>query len=408
MSHGFAGRIAPNWSGSRMIDLSSRRASIYRHAGLVTDRSSVRHALLWGPKVAEDTTPDPVRSVDTPDTEPMTRELVKLDTLPVITIPISSLLLGESPRRGGESDEHARMLAESEKQLPPIVVHGPSMRVIDGIHRVRAAIMRGEKTIAAREYHGTSDDAFVLAVRMNIAHGLPLSRADRTAAAARIIQSHPEWSDRMIATIVGLSARTVTKTRQRSTAESIQSNTRLGRDGRVRPINHAAGRLKVAELWANNPTSSVRTIAQQAGVSSSTAHDVRQRLRAGQHPIPDDHQAPRSQPQPGRTNTYLPHATAHRRTAADRVDIEAIFADLKKDRSPETSGDTTKSLLRLLDRYRIETPWANKIIGMVPPHWASSIAQLAREYARVWTHIATQLEQRAVLTASTTISQQRH
>jgi hypothetical protein len=31
--------------------------------------------------------------------------------------------------------------------------------------------MRGEDTIDAKIYHGTGDDAFVLAVRMNITHG---------------------------------------------------------------------------------------------------------------------------------------------------------------------------------------------------------------------------------------------
>src|SRR5581483_8110544 len=126
-----------------------------------------------------------------------------------------------------------RLLAESQTQLPPIVVHGPSRRVIDGIHRVHAAILRGEEGLAARIYHGTDDDAFMLAVRLNIAHGLPLTRAERTAAAVRIIRCHPQWSDRMIAITVGLSPRTVAKARHRSTAQSMQSNIRLGKDGRV-------------------------------------------------------------------------------------------------------------------------------------------------------------------------------
>src|SRR5262249_7459124 len=136
------------------------------------------------------------------------------------------------------------------------------------------AIMRGDKTVSAKEYHGTDDDAFALAVRMNIAHGLPLTRADRTAAAARIIRSHSQWSDRMIATTVGLSAKTIAKTRHRSTAESTRSTTRLGQDGRMRPIDHTAGRQRVAALLADNPNSSNRAIAEQAGVSSSTVHDV--------------------------------------------------------------------------------------------------------------------------------------
>lgn len=362
-----------------------------------------------GSTVAEYTTPAPSELIETRHLEPMRQELIKLDALSIVPMSISSLLLDTSPRQGGENDEHIRVLAESGKQLPPIIVHVPSMRVIDGIHRVRAAIMRGENMILAKEYHGTDEDAFALAVRMNIAHGLPLTRADRTAAATRIIQSHPQWSDRMIATIVGLSPKTVTKVRHRSTVENPQSTTRLGQDGRLRPVNPAAGRQRVAALLAGNPTSSIRTIAQQAGVSSSTVHYVRQCLRTGQHPTPDQHQAPDDRRQPGTTSTTGAdphHGTAHSQASAGRGNIAAILADLSKDPSQQTS-DTTQSLLRCLDRYRIEIPRAKKIIKMVPPHLASSVAQLAREYGQLWTHIATQLEQRAALIASTTIPQQR-
>jgi ParB-like chromosome segregation protein Spo0J len=355
--------------------------------------------------VTEDKIPAPARSIEIRDTEPMRPELIKLGALPIVTVTIGLLMLDKSPRQGGENDEHTRILAESVEELPPIVVHVPSMRVIDGTHRVRAAIMRGEKTIAAREYYGTDEDAFVLAVRMNITHGLPLTRADRTAAAVRIIQSHPQWSDRMIATTVGLSPKTIAKARQRSTAESPQSTTRLGIDGRVRPISHAAGRLRVAALLAEKPTSSIRAIAQQAGVSSSTVHNVRQCLQAGQPLPPDHHEAPSNRRQPGRTNTDPNQGTAHGRVSARRADVVAILADLKKDPSLQTS-DITKSLLRCLDRYRIEMLLANKIIEMVPTHRASSVAQLASEYVRVWTYIAAQLEQRAAMTDFPTIPQQ--
>jgi hypothetical protein len=64
-----------------------------------------------------------------------------------VVLSISSLLLDDSPRHDGENDEHVHVLTESEEQLPPIVVHGPSRRVIDGRHRVRAAVMRGDDKI---------------------------------------------------------------------------------------------------------------------------------------------------------------------------------------------------------------------------------------------------------------------
>lgn len=320
---------------------------------------------------------------DQKDSEPIGWEFIPTHGSRTVVLPISSLLLTDSPRRSGESDEHIRTLAESEEELPPIIVHGQSMRVIDGVHRVRAAIVRGEKNVKAKLYEGTNSDAFVLAVRMNITHGLPLTRADRTAAAIRIIGSHPQWSDRMIATTVGLAAGTVAKLRRCScsTAQSVHSDTRVGKDGRARPINSAAGRRKISELLAEKPTASIRAIAKEAGVSPSTVYYVRQRLHAGQNPVLERQ---RIQGSSALINTR----------SAGTADIASIFASLRRDPSLRFS-DAGRSVLRWLDRYRIELMGSNKIVEMVPDHCAHSVARLARTFAQVWTELAVQLEQRS-------------
>jgi hypothetical protein len=41
-------------------------------------------------------------------------------------------------------------------------------------------------------------------MKLNAAHGLPLSLADRKAAARRILGSYSDWSDRSIAAIAGI------------------------------------------------------------------------------------------------------------------------------------------------------------------------------------------------------------
>jgi uncharacterized protein YerC len=322
-------------------------------------------------------------------------EIIQLDKLPTISLSIDSLLLDDSPRQGGENDEHVRVLAESEEQLPPIVVHGKSMRVIDGIHRVRAAVMRGEETIEAKICHGKDSDAFVLAVRMNIAHGLPLTRADRTAAVIRIIGSHPQWSNRMIATVTGLSAGTVGKLRRRSTVQNAQSVRRVGKDGRVRPINSATDRMKAGELLAEKPTASIRAIAKEAGVSPSTVGDVRRRLHAGQHPIVE-----RLRPQ-GSSVTARPPDVRPRRGASDdsesaeSADVAPILANLKRNPSLHSS-DGGRSLLLWLDRYHVGMAMSKKIAEIVPGCCTGSVAKLAHGYARMWTEVAAQLEQRSV------------
>ena len=124
-------------------------------------------------------------------------------------IRIESLAPADSPRLAGEIHEHAQRLAESECDLPPILVHRPTMRIIDGTHRVKAMAYRGRDEIEAEFYDGSLEDAFVLSVHANVRHGLPLSLADRRAAARRILNTHADWSDRAIAQLTGLSAKTI-------------------------------------------------------------------------------------------------------------------------------------------------------------------------------------------------------
>ncbi|MGH4009679.1 MAG: ParB N-terminal domain-containing protein [Pseudonocardiaceae bacterium] len=343
--------------------------------------------------MSESSTSSYVRQSEKIDSESTSWETTQLDELPTVVLSINSLLLDDSPRQDGENGEHVRVLAESEEQLPPIVVHGQSMRVIDGTHRIRAAVMRGEEEIEAKIYHGTDDDAFLLAVRMNIAHGLPLTRADRTAAAVRIIRSHPQWSNRMIATATGLSAGTVGKVRRRSTAHNAQSTTRVGKDGRVRPIDSAAGRLKVAELLAEKPIASIRAIAKEAEVSPSTVQNVRHRLRAGQDPAPERRRVQGSPATPGPPDVCPPREAPGDPGSAASVDVATILAHLRADPSLRFS-ESGRSLLRWLDRYRMGMAGFKKIADMVPDHCAGSVAKLARGYARIWTEVAAQLEGR--------------
>lgn len=75
-------------------------------------------------------------------------------------------------------------------------------------------------------FDGTAEAAFALAVERNLANpaeGLPLSVAERKAAAERIVSGRPELSDRSIAQGVGLSAKTVGEIRRRAAADGAQA-----------------------------------------------------------------------------------------------------------------------------------------------------------------------------------------
>jgi Homeodomain-like domain len=163
-------------------------------------------------------------------------------------VEIASLRTDLALRIDGTSSDHVAVLTEVGGELPPIVVHRPTMLVVDGVHRVLAAQARGECQIAVVYIDGDEVDALIEGLRANSRHGLPLSRRDRQAAVGRLLAVRPEWSDRRIAAAVGVSHRTVGAIRHRSSGQFAQPNVRVGLDGRVRPRDRAGTRARAAAL----------------------------------------------------------------------------------------------------------------------------------------------------------------
>lgn len=301
-------------------------------------------------------------------------------------VPVDSLLPADSPRLAGESAEHIRVLALSEAVLPPIVVQLATRRVIDGMHRLRAARLRGRSEILVRFYDGDDDDAFVIAVETNIAHGLPLSQADRTAASARIIHTRPQWSDRKVASVTGLSATTVGAIRRRSAegAGQPKPSTRIGRDGKSRPLDAAKGRLLAGDLMKQRPEAPIREIAAAAGVSPATALDVRRRLRNGEHPVPQRQRAVR-QAQAG--------SPGQEADAPPGLDRRAALLELGKDPSLRFT-DGGRALLRWLDAHTAGMEEWKQHIDNLPPHSLRTVAKLAQQNSVAWQEVLEYLEDR--------------
>lgn len=120
-----------------------------------------------------------------------------------LDVDVNQLVAGNSPRLAGESGAHVWALAQVIDFTPPILVHQSTMRVIDGMHRLRAAMLIGRPTVRARLIDCSEAEIFVLAIQENTRHGLPFSLRDREAAALRLLASVTNWSDRMIAETVG-------------------------------------------------------------------------------------------------------------------------------------------------------------------------------------------------------------
>jgi transposase-like protein len=303
----------------------------------------------------------------------------------VATVPISSVRHGDSPRLAGEDRSHIARLAEAETPLPPILVDRRSMRVIDGMHRLMAASLKGQESIEVEFFDGSAADAFLLAVKANVIHGLPLSRTDRHAAAARIVALQPQMSDRAIGESAGLAAKTVAAIRRRST-DAARLHARVGKDGRIRPLSSAQGRQRAAELLAERPEASLREVARAAGISPATAGDVRRRLQRGQQPAPGQADAA--------DDAVVPHrASQLSRPRAVPPTPAAVLEKLLRDPSLR-HNDQGRWLLRLLQANAAGVQELPGATITVPPHCATMVVQLAQHYGRMWLGFAQGLHER--------------
>ncbi|MFD3656603.1 transcriptional regulator [Streptomyces sp. NPDC058620] len=266
------------------------------------------------------------------------------------------------------------------------------MRVIDGMHRLMAAKLRGQETIEVELFDGTSEEAFLRAVEVNVSHGLPLSLADRRAAAGRIIASHPQMSDRAIARAAGLGAKAVAAIRRRTVGVVPQLGARIGRDGKSRPLNSVDGRLRAAELIAERPEASLREVARLAGISPATVSDVRKRLESGQAPVVEPARAPETPTDAPAVADIGDRRVEHKRNQL-QADPSAALEKLLRDPSLRHKEEG-RQLLRLLQQNAVVTRACEDLMAAVPSHCGTLVLDLARYYAGTWMDFAKQLDER--------------
>src|SRR5262249_28098852 len=223
--------------------------------------------------------------------------------------------------------------------------------------------------------------------------GLPLTLADRKRAAERIVTSYPEWSDRRVASAAGISPGTVAEIRKRTVGQPERTGSRIGQDGRVRPLNGSAGRKLAGELMRENPHLSLRQVARAACISPETVRDVRKKLREGEAEVPRQRdKAPvmgvgpsaERQPHVGTLAAAQPPSPGRKPV----VDYVVIVNWLKADPALRYT-DTGRNLLRLLTLHTHWTEEWEGIVNNIPPHCVSALAGLARQFADLWTDLAT-------------------
>jgi ParB-like chromosome segregation protein Spo0J len=287
-----------------------------------------------------------------------------------IHVSVDDLRAGWSPRIGGERAEHVDALVESGGAWPPLLVERSTMMVIDGIHRLAAARRLGLRRIAVRFFEGTSQEVRLEAIRVNTRHGLPLTLAERRVCGTAVLRDHPEWSDRRIAEICGLSPKTVAVLRETAlVGEDLRQDRRVGRDGRARPVRDTDARRRAAAALAENPDASLRVIARRAGTSPETVRAVRTSMP----------------PERGRNAGPVRPACPPEPDAACRLSGDAAFSS--------TSAGLQFS--DWFDRVIVNRDDVAAFVDAIPLSRIYEVVDEARRRAAVWESFAVQLEKRA-------------
>jgi ParB-like chromosome segregation protein Spo0J len=341
-------------------------------------------------------------------------------------VPVDSLIPGFYLRKAGTDAAHVQLLADAADsiKLPPILVQKSTSRIVDGMHRFEAAKLHGSKEINACIIDCSDEEAFILAVKSNTLHGLPLSKADRIFGAKRILSANPDWSDRAVAEVTGLSAKTVGILRNRSADEIPILRKRVGRDGKRRPVSAAEGRRRAADYINAHPDAPLRRVAVEADVSLGTAHDVRERIRRGVDPVLERRRSlpvrPDALPEHGPQAGALPEqavcgsATPElygRLSSANTSIIRAAHPDSlsrrnAKDRdnsrqltwpaiSAKLAGDPAlryteggRAFLRWMATRAAQVEEWREFIDAIPVHWLRDVSQIASDVSEEWRQFA--------------------
>jgi hypothetical protein len=293
-------------------------------------------------------------------------------------VPVGALTVMDGVREHALDEHHVQCLVETAGQWPPILVWEARDMVLDGAHRLAAAKLLGMETVLATAFAGTSEEAYVEAVRRNVTHGLPLTLNERTTAAGRILGTCPQWSDRRISLTCGLSAKTVARIRREAASRGHieRSRVRVGRDGRSRPVEPGTVREQIAHAIFDHPDKSLRAIAASVGASPETVRSVR---RSVGQPAADKVEAP---------EVTLPRLLPFLSPTPRKV-------EWSQDRAL-SSCPSSEDFLTWFESTEVGEEWAEHV-DTVPLSRVYEVADEARRRAQVWRDFAEALEGRVRL-----------
>ncbi|WP_157846728.1 hypothetical protein [Streptomyces noursei] len=195
-----------------------------------------------------------------------------------------------------------------------------------------------------------------------------------------------------MAAATGLAAKTVAAIRRRSATEEVpQLHTRIGRDGKARPVNSAEGRRLASTLLMEKPDASLREVAKAAGISTGTVRDVRQRLQRNENPVPPrQRRAELNAAQEVEIPATMDGGTS---TAIGALDQKTATQALTRDPQLRMSEEG-RLLLRLFATRVVDKQQRQRLIEWIPSRWRRTVTELAYSCSRDWYQFAKQLEVR--------------
>ena len=180
--------------------------------------------------------------------------------------------VGYSPRQTKIDEAHVSALMEVAGRLPPPLVDKRTMAVIDGAHRLEAFRRLGRTEVQVLLFEGHDLEAVVTAIEANVKHGKPLSRSERQTAARLVLCRFPEWSDRRVGEVCGLSHTTIAAIR--SLVVEAGQKVRVGRDGRTRHVDRSHRHIPTARVINDNSDLGVPRPARATDTSPSATNRV--------------------------------------------------------------------------------------------------------------------------------------
>jgi hypothetical protein len=166
-----------------------------------------------------------------------------------------------------------------------------TIRLAAGFHRVAAARAAGKTVIAAIVHPGDQWAAVQAGLRDNRQHrGERLSSADKRFAAALVLRMHPEFSDAVVASLIGCSDRTVSKYRDESGPKISGVETRVGLDGKSYSVaQHASAATSstpVGEIKNELPAAQSQKTGQPSPGVSETPPPACSARAQQERPVP--------------------------------------------------------------------------------------------------------------------------